>query len=144
MQLSAELLRQIVETPADSPPVSGSPEQRKTPRQPLDVQATLLPFSDQFALAPFDVVLRDISRGGFGFLHHRPVPLGEHFGLVVPQSSDRPVIILCTIAYWQPVAPNVFAVGARFCRVLRSADTSLGLVFSDALTGELTDARQAS
>lgn len=142
MELTAEQLRQVIDVPdVEAQPVG---DQRQTPRTRSDLQATLLPLSDRIATGPINVSLRDISRGGFGFFYHRPLPLGEHFALVLPQSGDRPLVILCTVAFWQPMAPYNYAIGARFSRVLRQAGSDLPLIFEDAITGELRDGRIAS
>lgn len=134
--LTAGGLRRIVETSGIAPAGSGKREQRKAPRTRTSVRAALMPFSDRFALQTIIAPVRDISRGGFGFLHERPVPLGEQFALVLPEASGNPLVILCTVAYWQPLAADLFAIGARFCRVLRAGETELPLVFEDPISGE--------
>ena len=120
------------------------PEQRRTPRTRIDVLATLLPFSDRFASHGFTVPVRDLSRGGFRFLHERPVPLGEHFGLLLPAASGRPIVVLCTIAYWQPLDRGLYAVGARFCRILRATETGLQLMLEPVISSEPDQSRKAS
>jgi hypothetical protein len=135
-ELTAEGLRRIVEIPAAAPAEGGKREQRKTPRTRTAVRAALMPFSDRFALQTIIAPVRDISSGGFGFLHERPVPLGEQFALVLPEASGNPLVILCTVAYWQPLADDLFAIGARFCRVLRAGQTELPLLLEDPISGE--------
>lgn len=95
-----------------------------------------MPFSDRFALETIVAPIRDISRGGFGFLHERQIPLGEQFALVLPEKSGPPLVILCTVAHWQPLAGDLFAIGARFCRVLRAGQTDLPLILEDPVSGE--------
>jgi hypothetical protein len=146
MELTAEAFRDIVDAPksesAAGPRVGR--EQRKTPRTRTTQQAALMPFSDRFALETIVAPIRDISRGGFGFLHDHQIPLGEQFALVLPESSGRPIVILCTVTYYQPLAEELFGIGARFCRVLREGELGLPLIFEDAISGELTPARKAS
>jgi len=134
MELTAEAFRQIVET--FRPGLSSNPpqEQRRGPRARVDAQAMLLPFSDRFAPDTLNVAIRDVSAGGFGFLHHRPLPLGTQFGLLLPESSGRPLVILCTITYWQPVAQDLFAVGASFVRVLRQGNAGLPLILEEPIS----------
>lgn len=134
--LTADAFRRIVETRAASAAEGGKREQRRAPRTRTSVRAALMPFSDRFALQTIVAPVRDISRGGFGFLHERPIPLGEQFALVLPESSGRPLVVLCTVAYWQPLAEDLFAIGARFCRVLRASQTDLPLNFEDPVSGE--------
>ncbi|HSU68054.1 MAG TPA: PilZ domain-containing protein, partial [Tepidisphaeraceae bacterium] len=87
--------------------------------------------------------IRDISQGGFKFLHDHPVPLGEQFALVLPEEGGHTIAILCTVAYWQPLAEGLFAIGARFCQVLREGQAGLPLIFEDAVSGERVE-RMAS
>ena len=50
----------------------------------------------------------------------------EPFSPFVPwQIDDNPAIILCEVAFWQPLGREVFAIGARFVRVLREANSAL-------------------
>ena len=144
-ELTADLFRQIIES--SQPPGgerSGS-DMRRTPRTPLDVRATLLPFSERFASdTTLSAPVRDLSRGGFGFLHDQPLPLGEQFALLLPEQSGKPIVILCTITYWRPLAKALYAIGARFSRVLRDEHAGLPLVVQDAVSGELQELRKAS
>lgn len=135
-ELTAETFRRMVATPAAATKAAGQHEQRRTPRTRASLQAALMPFSDRFALETIVAPIRDISRGGFGFLHERQVPLGEQFALVLPEQGGPPLVILCTVAYWQPLAEDLFAIGARFCRVLREGQTDLPLIFEDPVSGE--------
>jgi len=149
MDLTSELFRQIVESPeTEASSRAGAEvsrvEQRRTPRTRLDVEATLLPFSDRVGLKPVSVLVRDLSRGGLRFLHDQPLPLGEAFGLLLPDASGRPIVILCTVTYWQPLSPELFAIGARFCQVLRQTDPPLPLELHDVVSGEQLDFRKAS
>ena len=141
MQLTAEDFRSAVS--ANGSPASPE-DKRRAPRIPSELWATLMPFSDRFSTENIEVPLRDLSRGGFGFLHDRRLPLGEQFALLLPESDGHPVVILCTIAYWQPLEDGFFAIGARFCRVLRRQNSGLPLILEDPESGEITDTRVAS
>lgn len=142
-ELNADVFRRIVESPNAAATEPSGREQRRTPRTRLAMRAGLLPFSDRLALGTIDAPIRDLSRGGFGFLHDRQVPLGEQFALVLPEASGRPIVILCTVAYWQPLAENLYKIGARFCRVLREGEAGLPLVLEDPVSGELSEVRKA-
>jgi hypothetical protein len=146
MELTADMFRKIVETSEPGMVLGGrnDREQRKTPRTRLAVHAALMPFSDRFALETIVTPVRDVSRGGFKFLHDHQVPLGEQFAMVLSESAGRPIVILCTVAYYQPLAEDLFAIGARFCRVLSEGAQGLPLIFEDAISGELTETRLAS
>jgi hypothetical protein len=145
MQLTANMLRQLVDLPADAPQTIAGAEKRRSPRLRTDLQATLLPFSERIGSDNFVVSIRDISRGGVSFVHASRLPLGEQFALVLPDVEEsQPVVILCTIAYWQPLTSGEFAIGARFCRVLRSSGAGLSLLLEDAVSGAITETRRAS
>ncbi|HEY8748232.1 MAG TPA: PilZ domain-containing protein [Tepidisphaeraceae bacterium] len=142
MQLTADAFRSIVSI-AESPSIAPG-DKRRAPRTVLDVFATLMPFSERFGTENMDVPIRDLSRGGFGFLHDRRLPLGEQFAMLLPNEDGHPIVVLCTVAYWQPLDEGFFAIGARFCRVLRQGNAGLPLILEDAVSGEITDTRVAS
>ena len=144
MQLTASLFRELVDMPSESPSGLQGPDKRRSPRLRTDVQATLLPFSERVSPQNLRVTIRDISRGGLSFVNEVRMPLGEQFGLVLPDGEAQPIVILCTIAYWQPLTSGEFAIGARFCKVLRSHVGDLPLLLEDAESGAITDARRAS
>ena len=126
MNLSEELFEQIVSSLAAGgsttlPSITlESNEQRRGARFTAEAGTTvrLIPLTDALAPGAIDVALRDVSPGGAGFLFPTRVSLDEQFVLIVP-SEEGQVAILCGVAYWQPVAENVFAIGAKFNRVLR-------------------------
>lgn len=132
MQLTAELFRQLIQplTAAAEEAVVEA-EQRRGPRTRADVEATILPFSDAFSLSAIDVPVRDVSCGGLGFLHDQPVPLGESFGLVLPETDGPPTIILCSVAFWQPLSEELYSVGAKFTQVLRQSGPELPLLLAE-------------
>ena len=126
MNLNEELFEQIVSSLAAGgsttlPSITlESNEQRRGARFTADAGTTirLIPLTDALAPGPIDVALRDVSPGGAGFLFPTRVSLDEQFVLILP-SEDGQGAILCGVAYWQPVAENVFTIGAKFNRVLR-------------------------
>jgi hypothetical protein len=144
MQLTASLLRQLIDLPPEAPQSITGPDKRRSPRLKMDLEATLLPFSERVSSQNLAVSIRDISRGGVSFVHPYRLPLGEQFALVLPDDQAQPVALLCTIAYWQPLTTGQFAIGARFCRVLRSGGADMPLLLEDAVSGAITDGRLAS
>ena len=126
MNLNEELFEQIVSSLAAGgsetlPSITlETNEQRRGARFTAEAGTTirLIPLTDALAPGPVDVTLRDVSPGGARFLFPGRVGLDEQFVLILP-SEEGQVAILCGVAYWQPVAENVFAIGAKFNRVLR-------------------------
>ena len=128
MELTADMFEGIVGSLATEAACAGDRDgHRRGPRLPMRASVTILPFSDAFSLQAIRVPVRDLSRGGFAFLYNRPVPLGESFALVLSESSESPVVILCTVAHWEPLAPDLYAIGARFAQVLRQPRTPIQL-----------------
>jgi hypothetical protein len=125
MNLSNELFEQITASlaanSADGEPAAAAADDQRAGRRVVTSagqRATLIPLTDSIASAPIGVTLRDVSPGGVGFLHAGRVALNDEFVLILP-SSEGNVAILCGVAYWQPVAEGMFAIGAKFTRVLR-------------------------
>lgn len=122
MQLAAALFEQIALTlsgqprPEESDPAM--PQRRSEPRAHVDAMVTVIPLSDRFAPAPFQISIRDLSPGGIRFLYTDKVGLDEQFVVLLPQGRDS-VAVLCQVANYQPLAEKQYAVGARFLRVLR-------------------------
>jgi hypothetical protein len=94
-------------------------DQRRQPRCDLKSRATIIPLSETSHPGALTVLVRDLSPAGIGFLHERPMSLDEEFALVLPRSGDTPAIVLCSVACWQPLARDAYAIGARYMRILR-------------------------
>ena len=88
---------------------------RREARVGVAARVTLIPVTDSLAPTPFEVPLRDLSAGGIGFLHTHRIGLDEQFVVLLPDG----LAVLCRVAYYQPLAERLFAVGAKFVRVLR-------------------------
>jgi hypothetical protein len=124
MELTADMFKEMVGPLAGDAACAGD---RRGPRTPTQASVTLLPFSDAFSLHAIRVPVRNVSRGGFRFLYDRPVALGESFAVVLPETSAPPMVILCTVAHWEPLAADLYAIGARFAQVLRQPRTPIEL-----------------
>jgi len=132
MRLSDGLLNHIVASlqaaaPADHATVPSGREQadsRRERRLGVAARVTLIPLTDPMQPAPFDVTLRDLSAGGIGFLHTRRIGLDEQFVALLPDGRES-VAVLCKVTHYQPLGERLFAVGARFVRVLRQSATDV-------------------
>ena len=144
MQLTSELFAQLLRTGNSGPEAALANDRRRTPRTPLELDAMLMPFSDRFAAENIEVPVRDISRGGFSFIHDGHLPLGEQFALLLPETSGRPLAVLCTIAWWQPLESGLNAIGATFSRVLREGLSGLPILLENEPPDPINDARAAS
>ncbi|HWE92993.1 MAG TPA: PilZ domain-containing protein [Tepidisphaeraceae bacterium] len=119
MDLSAEQFAQIVTSLGIEPQEGVGSDERRRPRAEFDARASLIPLSDQTNPGAVSVKVRDLSPSGIGFLHDRQMVLDEQFALLLPRDGDTPAVVLCTVAFWQPLARDLFAIGARFTRILR-------------------------
>ena len=130
MNLSAELFDEVVTSlnaatataQAAAPgyeDAGGVGQRRQAPRVGVRARVTLIPLTDRLASSAMSVPVRDLSPAGIGFLHAEKIDLDESFVVLLPQSAGGQIAMLCEVAYWQPLAPNLFAIGARFTRVLR-------------------------
>jgi hypothetical protein len=128
MELSGELFEQIVTSLAagaattlpNVATTAATQEQRRGPRLSPDgvARVRLIPLTDSIAPGPIDVRVQDVSPGGVRFIHPTRVSLDERFVLLLP-SEEGEIAVLCGVAYWQPLAKDLFAIGAKFTRVLR-------------------------
>jgi hypothetical protein len=122
MQLPAALFEQIASTlcgePSVRPGYGDDAKRRQEPRVGVRAGATIIPLTDRLAAAPFEVPVRDLSSGGIRFQHGRRIALDEQFVVLLPQGRES-VAVLCQVAYYQPLSDGVYAVGAKFVRILR-------------------------
>jgi hypothetical protein len=112
---------------------AGAAGQRRGPRATLDARLTIVPCPDgpDRAEQAFSVPLRDLSRGGLRFLHNERLPLDTPIIALLPRprqlgasAAEQPLAVLAVVAYWQPLARDLFALGAEFRRVLSGVDLS--------------------
>src|SRR3954470_10004955 len=106
----------------------GAAGQRRGPRVTLDTRLTILPCPDgpDRAEPALSVPVRDLSRGGLRFLHNERLPLDTPFVALLPRprqlgtqsGADQQLAVLAVVAYWQPLAKDLFALGGEFRRVL--------------------------
>ena len=120
MSLSAEQFIEAITSLTSDPIQDGADhEQRRQPRVGLRSRATIILLGEQAGSAAVSVQVRDLSPAGIGFLHEQKMNLDQQFALVLPRANDTPSVILCSVAFWQPLAGDCYAIGARFRRILR-------------------------
>src|SRR5688500_13393775 len=108
---------------ADGTP-AGVPQRRRNPRTGVEARVALIPLTDRLGASAITVPVRDLSPAGIGFLHATKIDLDEPFVVMLPLRDGGQIALLCAVAYWQPLAAGVFAIGARFTRVLRQGGAS--------------------
>ena len=88
---------------------------RVAERYPVREEAVLFPMSRRnLNDAGQTVFLRDISRGGVGFLSDRALPSGQDYRIVF-QAGGYPIGEYgVTVRYCRPVRPGLFLIGTSF------------------------------
>lgn len=100
-------------------PSNHDDDQRSQPRAELLARATIIPLRECAHPGDLAILIRNLSPAGLGFLYEHKMSLGEEFALLLPCAGDTPSVVLCAVASWQPLARDLFAIGAQFTRILR-------------------------
>jgi hypothetical protein len=119
MSLPAELFNEITESITIVGQEEGQPGDRRSQRYQLRTHVTLLPWNN-----PADAVsvrIRDLSTDGLGVLHSQRMSLDDQFVICFPLGEEN-VLALYTIVYWEPLAENLYAIGAQFQQLLEQSD----------------------
>ena len=66
--------------------------------------------------------VRDLSAGGVGLLHRDRMALDERVVVRLPRRAGESVAVLGRVVYWEPLRPEVFAIGVHFDRVVTEAE----------------------
>ncbi len=112
MNIPLDLFREMIAT--FEPQGASLPgENRSAARVKVDGRILILPTPHSEA-APIEVALSDLSLVGLRFLHTEKLKLGEQIVAMLPRRDGQSVAMLCTIAYYEPLDEQLFAVGAKF------------------------------
>jgi hypothetical protein len=110
MHLSIEQLSDIVRSLRTDE--RAGMEKRKTPRVGLRAQG-LVVFPDDIT-QHVAVWIRDVSPGGFSFVHHLPLAEGSGVSLLLKDREGGLEAIGCTVMHSRKVASDLHSIGARF------------------------------
>jgi hypothetical protein len=115
MDLSPELFDQIVAATAATlaDPMTSD---RRAPRARTAASLVVCPWDDPTSVLSLKV--RDLSAGGVGLLHRKRMALDEELVVRLPREAGDSVTVLGRVVYWEPLAPEQFAVGVHFERVV--------------------------
>lgn len=116
MELSAELFAELSEGArfeTDSPFAA----QRATPRVSIAIDAMMVRLGATRS-PPVAVKVNDLSARGIGITANAPFHVNELFAIRFVRRDGNPLWIQCAVARWQPVGENLFAVGAKFVKLL--------------------------
>jgi hypothetical protein len=116
MELTEDLFREV----SESLTVVGEGETREADRRSPRLQAArnveIVPWG-----SPTDgltVRIRDLSPGGLGILHSERMALDDQFVVRLPRSADQTLLVACTVVYWEPLAENLYSIGAQFQQLI--------------------------
>jgi hypothetical protein len=122
MNLSEPLFQEITESinivGQDQAPVAD----RRSPRLKADTHVAVYPWGSP--IDAMSVRISNLSFGGVGLLHCKRMGLDEQFVVGLPLADEKEVLILCKVIYWEPLAENLYSIGAQFQRVVEDAELS--------------------
>ncbi len=125
MELSPELFVELSEGArfeADAPFAN----RRSSSRITIAIDATLIRLSSGCTHVPAPAMVRDLSARGVGVEFNEPFQVNEPFALRFTRRDGSPLWIHCVVARWQPIGDNLFAVGAKFVKLLNSPKSTSG------------------
>lgn len=123
VELGVEELTRLIDTLKNTPKSDPKADQRRQHRATLHARATIIPLRESCHPGSLAILVRNLSPAGMGFLYERPMNLDEQFAMVLPRAGDTPAVVLCAVASWQPLARDLYGIGARFVRILRDGGT---------------------
>jgi len=96
-------------------------DRRQYPRVPMQKCMAIIPYRSGVTGEAADVWIRDISMGGVGMVHFKPMEPDEEFLIRLPQLSGHQMM-LCRVSYCAPLSGEngngMFGIGARFVRAV--------------------------
>lgn len=119
MDLSPELFDQIVVATSGTL-ADAKASDRRSPRARTATPLAVCPWADPMAVLSLKV--RDLSAGGVGLLHRERMALDEKVVIRLPTPAGESITVLGKVVYWEPLAPELFAIGVQFDRVVTEAE----------------------
>ena len=119
MDLSPELFADVVTATAATVAAQRDSD-RRSPRARTAAPVDVCAWDDPAAVQSLHV--RDFSAGGVGLLHRRRMRLDERVVVRLPRPGGGSVAVLGSVVYWEPLAPDRYAIGVHFDRVLTEAE----------------------
>jgi len=117
MNLSEPLFAEITESITIVGQAKSALADRRAPRLKADTHVAVYPWNSP--IDAMSVRISNLSFGGLGLLHCQRMALDDQFVVGLPRSGGQEVLILCKVVYWEPLAENLYAVGAQFQRVVQ-------------------------
>ena len=104
MDLTAETLLEVLRSLRSDAPAAGQMRRRQLPRVGVSLRLLILPCGGSAdAGGPAVVRLRNLSRHGLGFVHNRPLALGQSFVITLPREAGGSVQMLGRVERCRPL-----------------------------------------
>jgi hypothetical protein len=133
MDLSPELFEQIV-TATGATVADAKTADRRSPRARTQVSLAVCGWDDPMSVLSLKV--RDLSAGGVGLLHRERMKLDEQLVVRLPCDGGESVTVLGRVVYWEPLAPDLYAIGVHFDRIVSEEELALRANDGAATTAE--------
>ena len=126
MELPETLFEEITGE-ASAPVYDATDERRKHPRVGFGSRARIFPLIENAGGRGCAVMMRDLSRGGVGFLFNHKLEIGDEFIILIPRQEGPSVQIQCMTQRCEPGGTGgiSFVVGASFELVLDETSSPL-------------------
>lgn len=122
MNLPADIFEHMLASIAVLGEAKPRQDERRAPRTKLSTQLQMTPWEDPEAA--HSVRVHDLSMGGIGIFHSTRLRLDEQFVVRLPGGEAGSSLWMCDVIYWEPLAEDMFAIGAKFNRPISEAELS--------------------
>jgi hypothetical protein len=99
-------------------------DRRSASRVQISMDAAVVRLSRGPHAKPMAVKIRDLSVRGVGFECPEPFRVQEEFALRLTRLDGSPVWIQCAVGRWTPVTDKLFAIGAKFTKLLTNSKST--------------------
>ena len=118
-QIFAEVVAGLKGAAVDS---AAGAERRRASRMQIEAKLQITPTTGPRANKRIDVLTRDISYSGLGFLAGIALAAGQEIIVHVPRRNRPPVLIRACVRFAAPLADGIHVVGAHFTALVSADD----------------------
>jgi hypothetical protein len=120
MEISSELFLELSER-ARFEPEEDTKDRRAAGRVQITLEGAVLRLSKGMNAKPVVVKVRDLSIRGVGFECPETFHVEEEIALRLTRTDGSPVWIQCVVGRWTPISERLFAIGAKFTKLLSNS-----------------------
>jgi hypothetical protein len=126
MEITAELFLELSQHARYEPEEYDGKDRRAIGRVQISLDAAVLRLSRGIHAKPMAVRVRDLSIRGVGFECEERFRVEEEFALRLTRADGSPVWIQCVVGRWTPISDRLFAIGAKFTKLLSNSQSNDG------------------